>query len=891
MSGWDSIAAPLSPPASPECSDSFVASPSALPLAAASSAPSGWSSVCAPRSVASPGDLPVPDIEDLPLALEHRLASASRKGRPNASLNAALAEARALVCQEGPPGPSIGDPHQPEPLECVVMPRRDHRLCLSKEEVARVRRPLVNGLVPPSPIQFVAQELISHSKSAGVSLDKSSLKFGTALLMGTHVHTASVGIMSEKLGVSPNVYQRKLRRTADCAYHVDRAFRMSLEGACASLRTIGLACYIDAVRYDETPMALTISGDAPQTELSSPGAIVPVSNSSVGGRLSLPSLVSVAMPVKLLNTLSSFGMLLDLPGKFVSIIGSTICSLQALERTTATCVAEAQRRICGVSSFSNRFSAKTRLVCTDSASSNFAAERKLAAERGTWASLTSCCDVHRVASIHNKVFTPFLGSNVTGLIRCALSLRHGPAMSVFRRCMTAEITSTLEILRGYPPPQCTAYRGKVLQLFCRNGPHATTRRLLLAALPNGNWLNSDRVEVYVREDSHNLDPLAIAKVFTSGVIAALCSNRPHLYPRHRWCGADLAVDDLGAMECCHRLLSRTYQRFVNHYAGKPLPSLMHARPFDPGGFEDKQDAGDDLQHGGAPNHDDAGTSSGQPSAATASSDAASWAATNAKDRALAANWLSTNPRGLIVLQRLLMEPLRHLLKQQLDIGSDEWEAKQRMIVARADLAGEPLQRQYRVTIASSLVLESEALVRTRSLYFEPSFWSLLPPECVSVRYRALAFKTISRVGSCIVAMLQHQHLKFPIKMFNLLHNPQLAESYKSTPECLLDPWSKQLLQDHPDLSGPLLQQKLHLHAMLMYTDIFGVECRHATIRRWLTVRGAQTHKMDLTGVSAEWVCQQFRLRSRARSSGLTLKTIVKSKRAQVIAFLCCTICS
>jgi len=54
----------------------------------------------------------------------------------------------------------------------------------------------------------------------------------------------------------------------------------------------------------------------------------------------------------------------------------------------------------------------------------------------------------------------------------------------------------------------------------------------------------------------------IVEYLTLGLTVALCSAQPSLYPRHRWTGADIAVDELSIMEGCHKLMSTTFLRFA-----------------------------------------------------------------------------------------------------------------------------------------------------------------------------------------------------------------------------------------------------------------------------------------------------------------------------------------
>ena len=57
-----------------------------------------------------------------------------------------------------------------------------------------------------------------------------------------------------------------------------------------------------------------------------------------------------------------------------------------------------------------------------------------------------------------------------------------------------------------------------------------------------------------------VDKDAALTVFTNGLITALAGTVFEVYPRHRWTGADRAIDRCGLWESAHGLGSATYAR-------------------------------------------------------------------------------------------------------------------------------------------------------------------------------------------------------------------------------------------------------------------------------------------------------------------------------------------
>ena len=167
-----------------------------------------------------------------------------------------------------------------------------------------------------------------------------------------------------------------------------------------------------------------------------------------------------------------------------------------------------------------------------------------------------------------ETFT-LLDDNVRGMLRCTLSLRNGAALRRFRRCLKDEIASRLQIILGRPPVEAVAYK--------KRGKNLAVRRVLLAVCPNGDW-RAQQVQYYVGAHLESqADRDSILTHLTSGLLTALLSSRPGLYPRHRWTGCDLATDDLGIIAACHSLLSTIYRRFVHRALDPPKSSWRGGR--------------------------------------------------------------------------------------------------------------------------------------------------------------------------------------------------------------------------------------------------------------------------------------------------------------------------
>lgn len=459
-------------------------------------------------------------------------------------------------------------------------------------------------------------------------------------------------------------------------------------------------------------------------------------------------------------------------------------------------------------------------------------------------------------------------------------------MSRFRKCMREEIASRFEVKSGTPSREAQSYKCAILQTFVRHGTCVATRRILLVLCPNGDW-RAPKVQYYVAPGKlEATNQSTLLEHVTAGLITALCASQPEVYPRHRWTGADISTDRLGVLESCHRLLSTTYLRFLASYepasrAGKLLAMAAHGPPqpqsagLEPQALEDA--LGSQMGHRGPSGGKAERQEQLGPQETHAAGDAPSWAEVNAKHRRLAAEWVMQRPLAKMLLQRMVMEPLRALMAAQFTIASDEWEQKQLAAVAEAAARGDTGwgTREYRVSVAASGSLEKRFFEQLQVLLGRPEMWQAMPTSALTASFCALGFKLVSRSGCCVLELLQHPHEQMPMRMFRLLSDPEAAKDLLKLPACRWDPWSLQLREAHPSLSGDEFFAKIAMVAHMLWVDISKVEAKHATIRRILSVTSAHTHQQSLADLSAFWCFLQMR-KLRARSLGRpTSKAVAK----------------
>ena len=473
-----------------------------------------------------------------------------------------------------------------------------------------------------------------------------------------------------------------------------------------------------------------------------------------------------AAKAKLFALEHKFAMLVRLPDHLqptrgsphLAFIGSTLTWLQALQKTSGEVIKKALLACSAVSSAADSFDLKSRVCTSDAHGGNLQAEQRIAEELGgSWSNVHFKCNAHVVASMHNQTFA-CLSDHIRGLVNFSLSLSQASALSSFRRSLGQAVKQRLKVIRGYPPVHVQQRREFLLNVFCGTGRRREIREHLLRQLPNGDWTQKNRIEVYVAPEAGvNLQELEDQVV--EGLVSALSGKLFTVYSQSRWLGADLAVDEVGLCMAVHSLAQAAYGHMLNipgmgfdgherhagavdqqvsdeqaptRAAGQEHVSFIDSNTADP-----KEDTTGDLESGVGVG--DQSESLGDPGQ--------SWAQLNTQRQAVAWRWLQQDPFAEVLLIRRCLQPLTKMLRSYIGRSGGQWEQTQRAQEARSVLAGEkPEQPRLTSMLAFAfLTSENEYFDDLMSLR-QAEAWQQWPEEKRSIFYQNLAFKVLSKMG-------------------------------------------------------------------------------------------------------------------------------------------------
>ena len=279
------------------------------------------------------------------------------------------------------------------------------------------------------------------------------------------------------------------------------------------------------------------------------------------------------------------------PPSFAILIQRNIHHVQALEATSAACLAEAMIENGATSFVDTRAKHNGRIYMADGHPSNDASENILDSIREHSVDrLRKECEAHLDALVANEVLR-VLKSATTFLVNLSMSFNTRGQWNQFLRGVELRIESRLEIFEGDAGEDAFLYRLLAVRYLCGVNTNTSARKkVILSMLPNGRWWNRDCVEVWVLVGQANtVDKKDVARKFAEGLRIALEGKRIRFFDRGRMMGKEAASSDVTLLDVCHGILRPSYISYCEG-CDKKATSARRAATGSAGGREEAEGA-------------------------------------------------------------------------------------------------------------------------------------------------------------------------------------------------------------------------------------------------------------------------------------------------------------
>eukprot|EP00971_Amphidinium_carterae_P025321 499916-Amphidinium_carterae.2 len=556
-------------------------------------------------------------------------------------------------------------------------------------------------------------------------------------------------------------------------------------------------------------------------------------------------------PCKVLQTQTSFSMVVETNGELLMLSGSAGNQLQFLETTSAECILKALLDNSTMSREVERCPFKVRLACTDSHRAVKKAERAWKeVKEGEWLSLHLSCEAHLAATCFSGTFE-IAAETTRKMLHVALAVRScSGASNSFRTALAAVILDRLVIMHGVPSQDACVFRNATVNLFLLGRAGMAKRLAILSCSVNGDWRNRVEVQHYLQPGEVELSKVEVAKRITDSLLWALLPHNPVVFKTKTWGDADHSIADLGLLDSCHGLLEPSFALFCNLVAGRIIPdslSLAEGSTLTKANHwllavKTRDVWGEKTSIGQTPRVD-------QPEESFSSVE-------KENHRRQGLEFMEEH-RGLHLPELLLVaKPLAALLRNIMKASGNAYELNQRAMAILGPEA--PL---FRLGLAVDCIFEDECLEEIQNLLRNSSHWDVVHPDRRNVCVQQNIFRLLSRAGSYVQYLFKSKHAQYPFRLFQNCLHPEQHIDHASTPVCMLDSFSKSFLEvagndmltakNHARLKCILCRAKL---------DTCHVEVGHSRIRRRTVALSQNCTRQDIIDASADFVTNEYRRR-------------------------------
>lgn len=487
---------------------------------------------------------------------------------------------------------------------------------------------------------------------------------------------------------------------------------------------------------------------------------------------------------------------------------------------------------------------------TDEAGSNLKRERCQVAQQGTKRKelLHILCDAHKIAAVISWSFS-IMKPWDSRLIRLALSV-DGMALQALRREMRIILSEQLVVMySARPPADASCHRKAVFDMFfVRKSPNERYKRSILEGLFNGDIRKVGVVEHFengcCKSRKDTLDQMV-----KYGVMCLLPKRFP-VMSRSNWTGADLAIEAVGLAAAVHGLLGLSYCRAMGGPPAAPLEAATAFQYAAPNGFGEAPGRGEPDADAmvAQPAADDAAEN--VPDGETA--EVSMWREDAASRVRQTKVWASSGAFvDEMVIAQLLYKPMSHRMLHQLSTTGVQWERHQQRKFAETG------SRSYTMCLAADGEDDKRLLREASALASSPAEWGLVQRRSEDVAL--VVFRTTSRMGAATFDLLCRRHRHWPYKLFNILHNKEVATELAQAPECTLDPFTAGFRRRYgmENLAGDAALAELTCLAAVCQTDTASTERWHSRNQRRSRAR-VWTHVQDFESLSAHFLAQRSR---------------------------------
>ena len=336
-------------------------------------------------------------------------------------------------------------------------------------------------------------------------------------------------------------------------------------------------------------------------------------------------------------------------------------------------------------------------------------------------------------------------------------------------------------------------------------------------------------------------------------------QRQPRFPTQRWCGAKQALRNPGLLASIHDLFHEIYSDWllINFTRKGPARGVAQEGPL---AIADAE----------------------QP--AEGESEASEYARENARARQVGRALTSSHPGQLLLLLCHVLQPADHYMNALIKLSSEGTETKNWSFTVRShgDLRENVSKGKWLLLELANGTLDKTFFSEVEHLHDE-SFFRAFHGNALTLNFRHLAYRLISREGAAGYEHIAKENEQFPFPVFTILSDPEALNNIEKQCPKLWDAWTAQFVDDIGGLEHLMdLRSMLEVFMLIAFGKgtAVNIENDNAVLRRAVLSKSLHTQRPWLGSFSASHVNRKARARERRMKTKHGTKVCTTTKRVR-----------
>ena len=148
-------------------------------------------------------------------------------------------------------------------------------------------------------------------------------------------------------------------------------------------------------------------------------------------------------------------------------------------------------------------------------------------------------------------------------INSSLAINNDANLTRWQEIIVAKVVELIRVRFGKPPRENMKHKRAVIKATLSGCSNLLVRCLYAWALPNGNWLDRDNIDIWVPQGTV-INKVQLGVLVGTAIVNVFAPSLQPMYRRIKLKSAGLAIGSVAGLESCHGLYSHCFPEFAQY---------------------------------------------------------------------------------------------------------------------------------------------------------------------------------------------------------------------------------------------------------------------------------------------------------------------------------------